>query len=71
MKFPYLVHAVKSEPNHDMPQAASAHDTFWDFILLMPESLLIIMWVLSNKALHRIYRIMKGFGGHTFKLIYK
>ena len=69
MKFPDLVHAVKPEPDHGMPQAASAHDTFWDFISLMPESLHMIMWVMSDRAIPRSYRMMEGFGVHTFKLI--
>jgi catalase len=69
MKFPDLVHAVKPEPDHGMPQAASAHDTFWDFISLMPESLHMIMWVMSDRAIPRSYRMMEGFGVHTFKLL--
>ncbi len=69
MKFPDLVHAVKPEPDHGMPQAASAHDTFWDFISLMPESLHMIMWVMSDRAIPRSLRMMEGFGVHTFKLI--
>jgi len=69
LKFPDLVHAVKPEPNHEMPQAAAAHDTFWDFISLMPESMHMIMWVMSDRALPRSYRMMEGFGVHTFRLI--
>jgi len=69
MKFPDLIHAVKPEPDHGMPQAASAHDTFWDFISLMPESMHMIMWVMSDRALPRSLRMMEGFGVHTFKLI--
>lgn len=71
MKFPDLVHAVKPEPDHGMPQAASAHDTFWDFISLMPESLHMIMWTMSDRAIPRSYRMMEGFGVHSFKLINK
>lgn len=71
MKFPDLVHAVKPEPDHEMPQAASAHDTFWDFISLMPESAHMIMWAMSDRALPRSYRMMEGFGVHTFRLINK
>lgn len=71
MKFPDLVHAVKPEPDHGMPQAASAHDTFWDFISLMPESLHMIMWVMSDRAIPRSLRMMEGFGVHTFKLVNK
>lgn len=69
MKFPDLVHAVKPEPHHEMPQAASAHDTFWDFISLMPESAHMIMWLMSDRAIPRSYRMMEGFGVHTFRLI--
>jgi catalase len=69
MKFPDLVHAVKPEPDNEMPQAASAHDTFWDFISLMPESAHMIMWVMSDRALPRSYRMMEGFGVHTFRFI--
>ncbi|KIQ25247.1 hydroperoxidase [Flavobacterium sp. MEB061] len=68
-KFPDLVHAVKPEPHNEMPQAASAHDTFWDFISLMPESMHMIMWVMSDRAIPRSYRMMEGFGVHTFRLI--
>src|SRR6187200_2780348 len=69
VKFPDLVHAVKPEPHHDMPQAASAHDTFWDFISLMPESMHMIMWAMSDRAVPRSYRMMEGFGVHTFRLV--
>jgi catalase len=69
IKFPDLVHAIKPEPHHEMPQASAAHDTFWDFISLMPESAHMIMWVLSDRALPRSYRMMEGFGVHTFRLV--
>jgi catalase len=69
IKFPDLIHAVKPEPHHEMPQAASAHDTFWDFISLMPESMHMIMWVMSDRAIPRSYRMMEGFGVHTFRWI--
>jgi len=69
MKFPDLVHALKPEPHHAMPQAASAHDTFWDFVSLMPESAHMLMWVMSDRALPRSFRTMQGFGVHTFRLI--
>lgn len=69
MKFPDLIHAVKPEPHHGMPQAASAHDTFWDFISLMPESMHMIMWAMSDRAIPRSYRMMEGFGVHTFRLL--
>jgi catalase len=69
MKFPDLVHAVKPEPHHQMPQASSAHDTFWDFVSLMPESAHMLMWVMSDRAIPRSYRTMQGFGVHTFRLV--
>jgi catalase len=69
IKFPDLIHAVKPEPNNEIPQAASAHDTFWDFISLMPESTHMIMWAMSDRALPRSLRMMEGFGVHTFRLI--
>jgi len=68
-KFPDLVHAVKPEPNNEIPQASSAHDTFWDFISLMPESTHMIMWLMSDRAIPRSYRMMEGFGVHTFRFI--
>lgn len=71
MKFPDLVHAVKPEPDNEIPQAASAHDTFWDFISLMPESTHMIMWLMSDRAIPRSYRMMEGFGVHTFRFINK
>jgi catalase len=69
MKFPDLVHALKPEQHHAMPQAASAHDTFWDFVSLMPESTHMLMWVMSDRAVPRSYRMMQGFGVHTFRLL--
>lgn len=69
MKFPDLVHAVKPEPDNEIPQAASAHDTFWDFISVMPESTHMIMWLMSDRAIPRSYRMMEGFGVHTFRFI--
>lgn len=69
MKFPDLVHAVKPEPHNGMPQAASAHDTFWDFVSLSPESAHMLMWVMSDRAIPRSYRMMQGFGVHTFRLV--
>lgn len=69
IKFPDLVHAVKPEPHNEIPQAASAHDTFWDFISLMPESAHMIMWVMSDRSLPRSYRMMEGFGVHTFRFV--
>jgi len=69
VKFPDLIHAVKPEPHNEIPQAASAHDTFWDFISLVPESMHMIMWVMSDRAIPRSYRMMEGFGVHTFRFI--
>jgi catalase len=69
IKFPDLIHAVKMEPDRGFPQAASAHDTFWDFISLMPESLHMLMWVMSDRAIPRSLRMIDGFGVHTFRLI--
>ncbi|MBD8529240.1 MULTISPECIES: catalase [unclassified Massilia] len=69
MKFPDLVHAAKPEPHHAMPQAATAHDTFWDFASLSPEIAHMLMWVMSDRAIPRSYRTMQGFGVHTFRLI--
>lgn len=69
VKFPDLVHAIKPEPHNEIPQAASAHDTFWDFISLMPESLHMIMWVMSDRAIPRSFRMMEGFGVHTFRFV--
>ena len=69
MKFPDLVHAVKPEPHNAMPQAASAHDTFWDFVSLMPESTHTLMWVMSDRGIPRSLRMMQGFGVHTYRLV--
>ena len=69
MKFPDLVHAAKPEPHFAVPQASTAHDTFWDFISLMPESTHMMMWAMSDRAIPRSYRMMQGFGVHTFRLI--
>src|SRR5882757_4619897 len=69
IKFPDLIHAVKMESDRAFPQAASAHDTFWDFISLMPESTHMLMWAMSDRALPRSLRMMEGFGVHTFRLI--
>lgn len=69
MKFPDLVHAVKPEPHNEIPQAASAHDTFWDFISLMPESMHTIVWAMSDRGIPRSLRMMEGFGIHTFRFI--
>jgi catalase len=69
IKFPDLIHAVKEEPDCAFPQAQSAHDNFWDFISLTPESMHMIMWVMSDRAIPRSFRFMEGFGVHTFRLV--
>jgi catalase len=69
IKFPDLIHAVKPEQHHEIPQAATAHDTFWDFISLMPESMHMVMWIMSDRTIPRSFRMMEGFGIHTFRLI--
>ncbi len=69
LKFPDLIHAVKMEPDRGFPQAASAHDTFWDFVSLMPESMHMLMWAMSDRALPRSLRMIEGFGVHTFRLV--
>ncbi|MEY2398956.1 MAG: catalase [Actinomycetota bacterium] len=68
LKFPDVVHAVKPEPDREIPQAQSAHDTFWDFVSLQPESTHMLMWVMSDRAIPRSYATMEGFGVHTFRL---
>ncbi|MFN3627565.1 MAG: catalase, partial [Parvibaculum sp.] len=69
MKFPDLVHSVKMEADRGYPQAASAHDTFWDFISLMPESMHMIMWAMSDRGIPRSLRMIEGFGVHTFRFV--
>ena len=69
IKFPDLIHSVKPEADRGFPQAASAHDTFWDFVGLMPESMHMIMWAMSDRALPRSLRMMEGFGVHTFRFV--
>jgi catalase len=69
MKFPDLIHAVKPEPHNAIPQASSAHDTFYDFISMSPEASHMLMWVMSDRALPRSLRMMQGFGVHTFRLV--
>ncbi|KZD20363.1 catalase [Tardiphaga robiniae] len=69
IKFPDLIHAVKEEPDRAFPQAQSAHDNFWDFISLTPESMHMIMWVMSDRAIPRSFRFMEGFGVHTFRFV--
>src|ERR1700750_3049540 len=69
IKFPDLIHAVKPEPDRAFPQAQSAHDNFWDFISLTPESMHMVMWVMSDRAIPRSFRFMEGFGVHTVRLV--
>ncbi|MDO0944528.1 catalase HPII [Chromohalobacter israelensis] len=71
IKFPDFVHAVKPEPHNEIPQGQSAHDTFWDFVSLMPESAHMVLWTMSDRAFPRHYRNMEGFGVHTFRLVDK
>ena len=69
LKFPDLVHAVKEEPDRGFPQAQSAHDNFWDFVSFMPESMHMIMWIMSDRAIPRSFRFMEGFGVHSFRMV--
>lgn len=69
IKFPDIVHAIKPEPHNEMPQASAAHDTFWDFVVSTPELAHMIMWLLSDRAIPRSFRMMEGFGVNTFRLI--
>jgi catalase len=71
IKFPDFVHAVKPEPHNEIPQASSAHDTLWDFVQLQPETTHMMMWMMSDRALPRSFRMMQGFGVHTFRLVNK
>ncbi|MBK1662954.1 catalase HPII [Rhodospirillum rubrum] len=69
IKFPDLIHAAKQEPDSGFPQAQTAHDNFWDFISLMPESLHMALWIMSDRTIPRSFRFMEGFGVHTFRLV--
>jgi len=69
IKFPDLIHAAKQEPDRGFPQAQTAHDNFWDFISLMPESIHMAMWIMSDRAIPRAFRFMEGFGVHTYRLV--
>jgi catalase len=69
IKFPDLIHAVKMEPDRGYPQDATAHDTFWDFVSLLPESMNMVLWIMSDRTIPRSLRMMEGFGIHTFRLI--
>ncbi|WP_171415359.1 catalase [Corallococcus exercitus] len=69
IKFPDIIHAAKPEPHHEIPQAQTAHDSFWDFVSLVPETMHMIMWIMSDRAIPRSFRMMQGFGVHTFRFI--
>jgi catalase len=69
IKFPDVIHAAKDEPDRGFPQAQTAHDNFWDFISLTPESIHMTMWIMSDRAIPRSFRFMEGFGVHTFRLV--
>jgi catalase len=69
IKFPDLIHSAKPEPDRGFPQAQTAHDNFWDFISLTPESIHMAMWIMSDRAIPRSFRFMEGFGVHTFRLV--
>ncbi|MBV8575179.1 MAG: catalase, partial [Acetobacteraceae bacterium] len=69
IKFPDMVHAVKQEPDRGFPQAQTAHDNFWDFISLTPESINMALWIMSDRTIPRSFRFMEGFGVHTFRLV--
>jgi len=69
IKFPDLVHAFKPEPDNEIPQASTAHDTFWDFVASAPENAHMVMWIMSDRAIPRSYRMMEGFGVNTFRFV--
>jgi catalase len=69
IKFPDLIHSVKMEPDRGYPQDATAHDTFWDFVSLLPESMNMVLWIMSDRTIPRSLRMMEGFGIHTFRLV--
>ena len=69
IKFPDVIHAAKQEPDRGFPQAQTAHDNFWDFASLMPESAHMLTWIMSDRAIPRSFRFMEGFGVHTFRLV--
>ena len=69
LKFPDLIHSAKQEPDRGFPQAQTAHDTFWDFVSLMPESTHMLMWAMSDRAIPRSFRMMEGFGVHTYRFV--
>ncbi len=69
IKFPDIVHAIKPEPHNEMPQASSAHDTYWDFVISNPESVHMTMWLMSDRSIPRSFRMMEGFGVNTFRFV--
>src|SRR6266566_3820793 len=69
IKFPDVIHAAKQEPDRGFPQAQTAHDNFWDFVSLLPESAHMLMWIMSDRAIPRSFRFMEGFGVHSFRLV--
>lgn len=69
IKFPDLIHAIKPEPNNEVPQASTAHDTFWDFVVSTPETAHMVMWIMSDRAIPRSFRMMEGFGVNTFRFV--
>jgi catalase len=69
IKFPDLIHSAKQEPDRGFPQAQTAHDNFWDFVSLMPESTHMLMWIMSDRAIPRSFRMMEGFGVHTYRFL--
>lgn len=69
IKFPDIIHAAKDEPDRGFPQAQTAHDNFWDFISLTPESMHMVMWIMSDRTIPRSFRFMEGFGVHTFRMV--
>ena len=69
LSFLILIHAVKPEPHNEIPQAATAHDTFWDFVANNQESAHMVMWQMSDRAIPRSFRMMEGFGVHTFRFV--
>ena len=69
IKFPDIIHAAKPHPDREIPQAQTAHDTFWDFVSLHTEATHHVLWAMSDRGIPRSYRTMEGFGVHTFRLV--
>lgn len=69
IKFPDVIHAIKPEPNNEVPQASTAHDTFWDFVVSTPETAHMVMWLMSDRGIPRSFRMMEGFGVNTFRFV--